>query len=119
MLFFDHQVVPYTDPSGVYHAVPQIAVYNANGSTGAFSIQPQKQPDGTTTQIMSGANGGTFFGVAPGTNIYTAPDGTTVTVKNFTINSVSSTTDLISYYYIGADGIPDTVATLQLDVTLP
>lgn len=113
ILFFDHQVVLCTDPSGASLVVPQIAVYNANGSTGAFSIQPPG------TNIMSGSNGGTFFGCAPGTNIYTAPDGTTVAVKNFTINSVSSTADLISHYYIGADGIPDTVATLQLDVTLP
>ncbi len=113
ILFFDHQVKPYTDPSGVYHAVPQIAVFNTNGSTGTFSIQS------AGTKIMSGANGGEFFGVAPGTKIYTAPDGTTVTVHNYTINSVSSTADLISYYSIGADGMPDTVATLQLDVTPP
>jgi hypothetical protein len=122
ILFFDHQVVlrtDCTDPSGAPLVVPQIAVYNANGSTGAFSIQPPG------TNIMSGSNGGTFFGCAPGPNPttgkaqYIAPDGTTVTVKNFTINSVSSTADLISYYYIGADGIPDTVATLQLDVTPP
>ena len=113
ILFFDGKVAPYTDPSGVDHAVPQIAVFNTNGSTGAFSIQP------AGTSIISSANGGEFFGVAPGTSVYTAPDGTTVAVKNFTINSVSSTADLISYYFIGADGIPDTVATLQLDVTPP
>lgn len=100
---------------------PQIAVYNQNGGTGAFCVQPA----GTT--IIGSANGGVFFDVAPGppvpgtcmSPVYTAPDGTMVTVKNFFINSVSSTTDLISYYSIGADGVPDTVATLQLDVTPP
>jgi len=112
ILFFDHQVGQCTDPSGDILDTPQIAVYNANPSTGAFSIQPQG------TIIMSGSNGGTFFGCAPGVDTYTF-DGTTVTVTKFSINSVSSKADKISDYYIGADGIPDTVATLQLDVKLP
>ncbi len=102
ILFFDSKASP-----------PQVAVFNQNGGTGAFSVQPAGTP------IIGSANGGLFFDVAPGTSVYTAPDGTKVTVKSFTINSVSSTTDLISYYFIGADGIPDTVATLQLDVTPP
>jgi len=102
VLFFDHQVVP------------QAAVYNANDDMkDNFSIQP------TTVQVIGSANGGAFFVNAPGTNIYTAPDGTTVTVTKFSINSISSKADKISDYYIGADGIPDTVATLQLDVKLP
>jgi len=98
---------------------PQIAVFNQNGGTDGFSIQS------AGTSIIGSANGGVFFDYAPGPNPttgkaqYIAPDGTTVTVKNFFINSISSTADLISYYSIGADGIPDTVATLQLDVTPP
>ncbi len=113
ILFFDHQATP-----------PQIAVYNPNGGTGAvcnfpsskgaFCVQPAR------TSIIGSANGGLFFDVAPGTSIYTAPDGTTVAVKNFTINSLSSsTTDLVSPFFVGANGVPDTVATLQLDVTPP
>jgi hypothetical protein len=92
---------------------PQIAVYNQNGGTGSFMVQAA----GTT--IIGSANGGVFFDQAPGSSVYTAPDGTKVAVKSFTINSVSSTTDRISDYSIGADGNPDTVATLQLNVTPP
>lgn len=99
VLFFDNAATP-----------PQVAVFNNNSGSGNFSIQSA----GTT--IMGGANGGSFFDVAPGTSRYTAPDGTTVDVTEFTINSLLSTTDLVSYYNIGANGIPDTVARLSLFV---
>jgi len=102
VLFFDGQQTP-----------PQVAVYNANGGRGHFRVQP------AGTQIMGGANGGIFFDVAPGSPVYTAPDGTQVKVQAFHINAFDSTTDQVSCYQIGADGIPDMVATLTLKVTPP
>ena len=102
VLFFDGQQTP-----------PQVAVYNVNGGRGRFRVQP------AGTQIMGGANGGLFFDVAPGSSVYTAPDGTRVEVQSFHINAFDSTTDQVSCYQIGADGIPDMVATLTLKVTPP
>lgn len=102
VLFFDGQQTP-----------PQVAVYNANGDRGRFRVQP------AGTQIMGGANGGLFFDVAPGSSVYTAPDGTRVEVQVFRINALDSTADQVSCYRIGADGIPDMKATLVLKVTPP
>lgn len=102
VLFFDGQQTP-----------PQIAVFNANGGGGRFQVQP------AGTQIMGGANGGLFFDVAPGSSVYTAPDGTRVEVQSFHIDAFDSTTDQVSCYQIGADGTPDMVATLALKVTRP
>lgn len=103
VLFFDGVATP-----------PSIAVYNENAKLGNFMIQ-----DAGTT-IMGGANGGLFFDVAPGTAVYVAPDGSTVEVLSFVINSIeSSTVDEISYGEIGPDGTPDTTAHLILMVTPP
>jgi hypothetical protein len=102
VLFFDGQQTP-----------PQVAVYNANGGRGHFQVQP------AGTQIMGGANGGLFFDVAPGSSVYTAADGTQVKVQSFHVNAFDSTADRVSCYQIGADGIPDMVATLTLKVTPP
>jgi len=102
VLFFDGVATP-----------PQIAVYNANGTLDAFSVQP------AGTVIMGGANGGLFFDVAPGTPVYVAPDGTEVEVLSFVINSMSSTADEVSYKLIGPDGMTDTTAQLILKVTRP
>ena len=90
---------------------PQIAVYNQNGATGTFMVQPNGK------DIIGSANGGLFFDKAPGTNTFTTTDGTKIEVVNFTINSQTSTTDQISYGNIGADGTNDTAATLILRVT--
>lgn len=98
VLFFDGVPTP-----------PQIAVYNANGGNGNFSVQAPG------TIIMGGANGGLFFDVAPGTSVYTAPDGTTVEVVNFTIDT-AGTTDEVSWGEIVSDGHSDTVARLTLKV---
>lgn len=98
VLFFDGVPTP-----------PQIAVYNANGGTGPFMVQPNG------TVIMGGANGGLFFDVAPEKSVYTAPDGTTVEVVSFTIDT-SGTTDEVSWGEIGSDGYPDTIAKLVLKV---
>jgi len=102
VLFFDRVQTP-----------PQVAVYNANGTLGSFSVQPA----GTT--IMGGANGGLFFDKAPGTSVYIASDGTKVEVLSFVINSMSSNIDKISFGQIGPDGTPDTTAQLILNVTPP
>ena len=102
VLFFDGQQSP-----------PQVAVFNANGGQGDFQVQP------AGIQIMGGANGGLFFDVAPGSSVYTAPDGTLVEVKSFHINAFDGSADQVSCYQIGADGIPDMVATLALKVTRP
>jgi hypothetical protein len=98
VLFFEGQATP-----------PQIAVYNANGGTGAFQVQA------AGTQIMGGANGGLFFDVAPGTSVYTA-NGFQVSVEKFEINASDSTTDHVSCGGTGANSTPDMVATLDLKV---
>ena len=90
---------------------PQAAVYNQNGATGSFLVQAQG------TQIMSDANGGHSFDPAPGTNRYVTADGTVVEVVSFTINSLTSSTDEVSAYNIGANGQMDTTGTLILRVT--
>jgi hypothetical protein len=111
VLFFDGQQIH-----------PQIAVYNQNGATGNFMVQPKD------TQIMGGANGGWFFDIAPGTSSFTTADGLKVEVKSFTINAATSTTDEVSgtnidtpggigVGNIGADGISDMTATLVIMVT--
>ncbi len=87
---------------------PQIAVYNANGGSGGFSVQPA----GAT--IIGSANGGNFFVAAPGTSLYTLPDGSTIEVLSFTINSLDGRVDNVGYVNIGPDGIPDTTAHLTL-----
>jgi len=103
VLFFDGVATP-----------PSIAVYNENAKLGNFMIQD------AGTKIMGGANGGLFFDEAPGTAVYVAPDGSTVEVLSFVINSIeSSTVDEISYGEIGPDGNPDTTAQLILMVTPP
>ena len=50
----------------------KVSVYNANGSTEPFLVQP------AGTAIMGGAYEGEFFDFAPGTAVYTAPDGTPI-----------------------------------------
>ena len=91
---------------------PQIAVYNSNGGSGNFSVQP------AGTQIMGGANGGLLFDTAPGTSVYTAPDGTKVEVVSYIVNT-SGNTDEVSWGKIGSDGNNDTIAKLTLRVTPP
>ena len=91
---------------------PQIAVYNQNGATGDFMVQPKD------TVIMGGANGGLFFDVAPGNSFFFTSDGLKVEVVSFTITAQdSSTIDEVSHYNIGADGTKDMTATLVLKVT--
>ena len=91
---------------------PQIAVYNQNGVTSNFMVQPKD------TIIMGGANGGLFFDVAPGHSFFFTDDGLKVEVISFTITAqTSSSTDEVSHYYISADGINDMTATLVLKVT--
>ena len=92
---------------------PQITVYNSNGGTGTFSVQPED------IQIIGSANGGMFFDNAPGTSVYIAQDGTKVEVLSFVIDSINGSTDEISWGNINANGIPDTVAKLSLNVTTP
>ncbi len=91
---------------------PQIAVYNSNGGTGNFSVQP------AGTQIMGGANGGLFFDKAPGTSVYTTPDGTKIEVVSYIVNT-SGNTDEVSWGKIGSDGNNDTIAKLTLRVMPP
>jgi hypothetical protein len=95
---------------------PQIAVYNVNGGSGHFMVQPYTPDD---CNIMGGANGGWFFDHAPGTAIYIAPDGTRVEVVAFTIDALTGIADRVGHYQIGPDGTPDMAATLVLRVTLP
>lgn len=99
VLFFDGVATP-----------PSVAVFNGNGATGTFSIQPAENT------IMGGANGGLFFDKAPGTSRYVAPDGSIVNVLEFTVDSNISSADFVSSHNIGANGIPDTVAHLSLRV---
>ncbi|MFH0882468.1 MAG: hypothetical protein V2A56_05750 [bacterium] len=108
VLFFDSVATP-----------PQIAVFNSNGSTGAFSVQPK----GTT--IMGGANGGLFFDVAPGNSSYpyeykvgdVIVSRGKIEVLSFSINSTSTSIDMMSAYVIAPNGQPDTVGNLTLKVT--
>jgi len=100
VLFFDGVATP-----------PQLAVFNSNGGTGDFSIQP------AGAKIIGGASGGLFFDSAPGASHFVAADGSTIEVIEFTVNSSIPGTDMVSLNNIGADGIPDTVAHLSLRVT--
>ncbi len=104
VLFFDGAVVP------------QIAVYNTNPSTDPLTFKVQKPPLPT---IIGSANGGEFFVTAPGTDLYSAPNGSTVQVTGFAINAATSNKDLVGATTIGPDGIPDMTATVTLKVTAP
>jgi hypothetical protein len=90
---------------------PQIAVYNSNGGSGSFMVQP------VGTSIIGSANGGSFFNSAPGSYRYTALDGSVVEVLGFTVSSITSGTDIVSFLNIGANGTPDTTAQLILKYT--
>lgn len=68
---------------------------------------------------MGGANGGQFFDKAPGSAVYTTPNGSTVQVAGFAINAATGTGDLVGVNTIGPDGIPDMTATVKLKVTAP
>lgn len=100
VLFFDGILTP-----------PQIAVYNSNGKVGKFSVQA------AGTNIMGSANGGLLLDKAPGTSVYTAPDGTKVEVVSFVVDSKNGITDEVSGGSIGSNGIPETTAKLSLKVT--
>ncbi len=97
-LFFDGIATP-----------PPIAVYNENGGTGDFFIQPEG------TRIVGSANGGLFFDEAPGSSVYYAPDGSYVEVRAFTVDHISMDTDLVSWGNIGPDGYADLTAELTLN----
>jgi hypothetical protein len=101
-LFFNSHATP-----------PDMAVYNANNSLGPFTVTP------AGTQVMGSANGGLFLDIAPGSALYTAPNGSTVELVAFNVffdaltspNIVSwgSSTTLDSY--------PDIKANLTLNYT--
>jgi|SRR5271157_3099970 len=97
VLFFDGVQTP-----------PQIAVFNRNGAERHFKVQA------AGTVIIGSANGGLFFDTAPGSSVYTAPDGSTVEVLAFRIDSQTPGTDVVSCNMIRADGQNDTVAELIL-----
>lgn len=90
---------------------PQITVYNSNGGTGRFSVQP------AGTDITGSASGGQLLDKAPGTSFYVTPDGTKVEVVSFVVDSKNGNTDEVSGENIGSNGIPDTTATLSIKVT--
>ncbi len=92
-------------------ASPQIAVYNSNGGTGAFSVQP------AGTDITGSAEGGSSSDKAPGSSFYVTSDGTKVEVVSFVVDSKNGLTDEISGENFGGNGVPDTVAKLSLKVT--
>ncbi len=97
-LYFDHIATP-----------PGAVVYNSNdGGIGDFSVTPA----GTT--IAGSANGGLFPDVAPGTAVYSAPDGSTVEILGFSANFSLANPDLTSWGNIGSDGYADTVAQLTV-----
>ncbi|MBU1054356.1 MAG: PEP-CTERM sorting domain-containing protein [Proteobacteria bacterium] len=100
-LFFDHNASP-----------PDMAVYNSNGSSGPFAVTPA----GTT--ISGSANGGMFPDIAPGSSIFSAPDGSTVELVGFNVvYDASNIVDIVSWGNIAADGYVDTHAVLELNYT--
>ena len=101
VLFFDGAIT-----------LPQIVVCNSNNKVGNFSVQLEG------TNITSSANGGSLLDKAPGTSVYTAPDGTKIEMVSFVVDSKSGNTDEVSGENIGSNGIPDTTAKLSLKVTL-
>lgn len=102
-LFFDYNASP-----------PDMAVYNSNGSNGPFSVTPA----GTT--ISGSANGGMFPDIAPGSSIFSAPDGSTVELVGFNVLYEESNIDIVSWGNIEADGFADTYAVLELNyATVP
>lgn len=100
-LFFDYNASP-----------PDMAVYNLNGSLGPFAVTPA----GTT--ISGSANGGMFPDIAPGSSIFSAPDGSTVELVGFNVSYYAPNIDIVSWGNIAADGYVDTHAFLQLNYAL-
>jgi hypothetical protein len=100
VLFFNGQQTP-----------PQIAVYNQNGGSIDYKVQPN------TATVISCANGGHFFDNAPGTSWFYTADGTLIEVIDFTIDATSSSTDKVAAYNTGANGVSDMTATLSIRVT--
>ena len=96
-LFFDNHATP-----------PDMAVYNANDSLGAFSITT------AGTRIAGSANGGLFPDFAPGTATYLATNGSVVKLVDFIIRYHPDNEDLLSWGYIAPDGHADVYATLTL-----
>ncbi|MDD4248615.1 MAG: PKD domain-containing protein, partial [Methanosarcina sp.] len=90
---------------------PQVAVYNSNGGTGAFSVQP------AGTDITGSAEGGSSLDKAPGSSFYVTPDGTKVEVLSFVLDSKKGLTDEVTGENLGANGVPDTIAKISLKVT--
>jgi len=96
-LFFDDSASP-----------PNMAVYNANGSVGLFSVTVAGTP------VSGSANGGIFPDVAPGSSFYTAADGSTVELVGFSAFYAASNPDVVGWGNVQADGYADTYAVLQL-----
>ncbi len=99
-LFFDGNPTP-----------PDMAVYNSNGSNGAFSVTQ------VGTRISGSANGGLFPDYAPGSSIFSAIDGSMVELVGFNIFYSDSNSDKVSWGNIGPDGYVDTYAVLKLNYT--
>jgi hypothetical protein len=95
---------------------PGIAVYNANGGTGAFSVQAQE------TSTMGEATGGAATVPGPGVTSWAAGDGYSVTLTSYRMTSSSTPfVDLVGSG--GAVGTPngtaDTHGAFTLEVTQP
>ncbi|MDW5552317.1 PKD domain-containing protein, partial [Methanosarcina sp.] len=100
VLFFDGVQTP-----------PQVAVYNSNGGTGTFSVQP------TGTEITGSANRGSSLDKAPGSSVYIAPDGTKIEVVSFVVDSKNKFIDKVPGEDTVPNEVPDTTAKISLKVT--
>ncbi len=89
---------------------PKIVVHNAAGDPGGnYTVTP------AGTIVAGSANGGLFPDLAPGTDLYTAADGSTVRLLSFTADYSPANPDLVSWGNIQPDGYPDTVGQFTLE----
>jgi hypothetical protein len=95
--------------------IPGITVFNANGGTGAFSIEA---PETSTTGFATGGPGPV---PASGVTSAATSDGFAVTLTSYTMKSSSSPfVDLMNGFTAGSsNGTADTVGSFTLDVTRP
>jgi PKD repeat protein len=90
---------------------PRVAVYNSNGGTGTFSVQP------AGTNITGSTEGNSSLDKAPGSSFYITPEGTKIEVLSFFVDSNKGLTDEIAGENLSANGVSDTIAKISLEVT--
>lgn len=91
---------------------PNIAVYNARAAAaGSYTVTP------AGTYVAGSANGGSVPDIAPGSAVFSDPDGSFVRLLGFSTTYSLSNPDVVSWGTIAADGRVDTLGYLTLEFT--